>query len=108
MADDVELFPWDPPRRSVEDTLDLLRNDFAYAVANTAVVVHSNNPALVLTANTPRGQLIPRGEVKFTDGTTIELQDIGMCQPNVPYMTVQQIMSRIWKLASDLGLELMK
>jgi hypothetical protein len=105
---DDELFPWDPPRQSAEDAIELLKRDFAYAVANTAVVVHSNNPALVLTANTPRGQLVPRGEVKFTDGTTVELQDIGMCQPNVPYMTVQQIMSRIWKLASDLGLEIAK
>lgn len=103
-----ELFPWDPPRRSVEDTVALLQQDFAYAVANTAVVVHSNNPALVFAANTSRGQLVPRGEVRFTDGTTVELQDIGMCQPNMPYLTVQQIMSRIWKLASDLGLEIAK
>jgi len=105
---DEEIFPWDPPRRSVEDTIALLQNDFAYAVANTAIVVHSNNPALVFTANTQRGQLVPRGEVKFTDGTTVELQDIGMCQPNVPYMTVQQIMSRVWKLASELKLEIGK
>jgi len=105
---DEEIFPWDPPRRSVEDTIALLQNDFAYAVANTAIVVHSNNPALVFTANTQRGQLVPRGEVKFTDGTTVELQDIGMCQPNVPYMTVQQITSRVWKLASELKLEIGK
>lgn len=105
-ADDV--FPWDPPRRSVEDTVALLQNDFAYAVANTCVVVHSNNPAFAFIANTQRGQLVPRGEVKFTDGTTVELQDIGMCQPNTPYLSVQQIMSRIWKLASDLGLEITK
>lgn len=103
-----ELFPWDPPRRSAEDEIALIHRDFAYAVANTAVVVHSNNPALTLTANTARGQLIPRGEVKFTDGTTVEFQDIGMCQPNVPHMTVPQIMSRVWKIASDLGLELTK
>lgn len=103
-----ELFPWDPPRRSVEDTVALIQNDFAYAVANTAIAVHSNNPAFAFMANTQRGQLVPRGEVKFTDGTTVELQDIGMCQPNTPYMSVQQIMSRIWKLANDLGLEIVK
>ena len=103
-----ELFPWDAPRQSIEDTIALLQNDFAYAVANTAVVVHSNNTAFAFIANTARGQLVPRGEVKFTDGTTIELQDIGMCQVNVPYMTVQQIMARIWKQASKLGLELVK
>lgn len=109
MTDD--LFPWEPPPRLVEDTIALLQSDFAYAVAHTAVVVHSNNPALVFTANTQRGQLVPRGEVKFlgADGvtaTTIELQDIGMPQVDAQYMTVQQIMSRVWKLASDLGLEL--
>jgi hypothetical protein len=105
---DIEVFPWDPPQRSVEDTIELIRNDFAYAVANTAIVVHSNNPAFAFIANTQRGQLVPRGEVKLSDGTTVELQDIGMCQPNVPHMTVQQIMTRIWKLASDLGLEIVK
>lgn len=108
MADVDELFPWEPAPQSVEDTVALLQSDFAYAVTHTAVVVHSNNPALVFTANTHRGQLVPRGEVKFLDGTTIELQDIGMPQVNAQYMTVQQIMSRVWKLASDLGLELVK
>jgi hypothetical protein len=103
-----DIFPWDPPRRSIEDTIELIRNDFAYAVANTCIVVHSNNPAFAFIANTARGQLVPRGEVKFSDGTTIELQDIGMCQPNVPYMTVPQIMSRLWKLASELKLEITK
>jgi hypothetical protein len=102
------IFPWDPPKRSVEDTLELVRNDFAYAIANTAIVVHSNNPAFAFIANTQRGQLVPRGEVKFSDGTTVELQDIGMPQPNVPYMAVQQIMSRVWKLVSELRLEIVK
>lgn len=108
MTADNELFPWDPPRRSVEDTIALIQNDFAYAVANTCIVVHSSNSAFAFVTNTQRGQLVPRGEVRFSDGTTVELQDIGMCQPNVPYMNVQQIMSRIWKLASDLGLEIAK
>ncbi len=105
---DTEIFPWDPPQRSTADTIALLQNDLAYAVANTAVVVHSNNPAFAFIANTQRGQLVPRGEVKLSDGTTVELQDIGMPQPNVPYATVQQIMSRLWKLASDSGLEIVK
>ncbi len=100
------LFPWEPAPRSVEDTIALLQSDFAYAVMHTAVIVHSNNPALTFVANTHRGQLVPRGEVKFLDGTTVELQDIGMPQVNAQYMTVQQIMLRVWKLASELGLEL--
>jgi hypothetical protein len=103
-TDSDELFPWDPPKRSVEDTIALLQNDFAYAVANTAVMVHSNNPAFAFIANTARGQLIPRGEVKFSDGTTIEFSDIGMCQPNLPHMTVQAIIARTWKLVTELGL----
>lgn len=106
MTDD--LFPWEPRPRSVEETVSLLQSDFAYAVAHTCIVVHSNNPALMFMANTHRGQLVPRGEVKFLDGTTIELQDIGMPQVNAQYMTVQQIMARVWKLASELGLEIVK
>lgn len=104
MTDD--LFPWEPRRPSVEEVVELLQQDFAYAVTHTAVKVHSNNPGLVFIANTHRGQLIPRGEAKLPDGTSIELQDMGMPQVNAQYMTVQQIMSRVWKLASDLGLEL--
>lgn len=97
-------FPWEPP--STTDLIEALRRDFAYAVANTCIVVHSNNPAFMFVANTQRGQIVPRGEVKFTDGTTVELQDVGMCQPNVPHMTVQEIMSRIWDLANELSFEL--
>jgi hypothetical protein len=103
-----DTFPWDPPKRSVEDTIALLQNDFAYAVANTAIVVHSNNPAFAFIANTQRGQLVPRGEVKFSDGTTVEFLDLGMPQPNVPYATVQNIVSRVWNLATKLGLEITK
>ncbi len=103
-----ELFPWDPPRRSTADTIALLQNDFAYAVANTAIVVHSNNPAFAFIANTQRGQLVPRGEVKLSDGTTVEFLDLGMPQPNVPYMTVQSVVARVWKLATQLELEISK
>lgn len=103
-----DLFPWDPPRQPVEDTVALLQRDFAYAVMNTAVVVHSSNPAFAFTANTPRGQLMPKGEIKFSDGSTVEVQDIGMCQANIPYMTVPQIIQRILKTAGDAGLELVR
>lgn len=99
-------FPWEPP--TTADLIEALRRDFAYAVVNTCIVVHSSNPAFVFVANTQRGQIVPRGEVKFTDGTAVELQDVGMPQPKVPYMTVQEIMARIWELASELGLELVK
>jgi len=104
----VQRFPWEPVPSSPEDDIAKLKNDFAYAVRNTAIAVHSSNPDFRLLANTPRGQIVPRGEVKFTDGTTLELQDIGMCQPGIPYMTVQEIMTHIWGLAKELGLELVK
>lgn len=99
---ELTRFPWEPP--TTTDLVDSLRRDFAYAVANTCVAVHSNNPAFTFAANTQRGQIVPRGEVKFTDGTTVELQDVGMPQPGVPFMTVQEIMSRIWELAGELNL----
>lgn len=107
-TDTDELMPWETRPRPVEDTVALLQRDFAYAVMNTAVVVHSSNPAFAFTANTPRGQLMPKGEIKFSDGTTVEVQDIGMCQANVPYMTVSQIIQRILKTAGDAGLEFLK
>lgn len=108
MGTDVTVrFPWEPV--PIADTVAALQRDFAYAVTHTAIMVHSNNPAFNMLANTQRGQIVPRGQVKFSDGTTIELQDIGMCQPgNVPYMTVQEIMTHIWGLASELGLELVR
>lgn len=98
-------YPWEPAPLSVEDTIKSLQRDFAYAVLNTAVLVRSENEALRMLVNTPRGQIIPRGQVKFTDGTTVELQDLGMCQPNVPFMTVQEIMTQIYETATSLGLE---
>lgn len=101
-------FPWELAPRATEDIVAALQHDFAYAVVNTAVIVHSNNPAFSLVANTRRGQIIPRGECKFTDGTTVELQDIGMPQVKVPYLTVQEIMTKIWELASELNIELVK
>ena len=108
MANDLTPFPWEPAPPAVADTVAALQRDFAYAVTNTAVVVHSENPAFVMVANTRRGQIVPRGQVRFSDGTTVELQDIGMPQVKVPYMTVQDIMTRIWTLANELGLELVK
>lgn len=113
MTDDSNLptarFPWEPaPTLMVADTVAALQRDFAYAVKMTCVVVHSNNPAFAMAANTDRGQIVPRGEVKFSDGTTVELHDIGMCQPNTPYMTVQDIMARVWEMATNLGLELVR
>lgn len=112
MTDNLPMrLPWEPEApavMTVENTVQALQRDFAYAVRMTAIVVHSNNSAFAATVNTDRGQIIPRGEVKFSDGTTVELQDIGMPQPKTPYMTVREIMTRVWELATDLNLELVK
>lgn len=99
-------FPWESTPLAVEETVAALQRDFAFAVKMTAIMVRSNNPAFAITVNTDRGQIVPRGQVKFTDGTTVELQDIGMPQIKVPYMTVQDIMAQVWEMAKNLGLEL--
>ena len=111
-------FPWEqlpatveapqaPATRSTEDTVAALQRDFAYAVQYTAILVHSNQPALQMLVNTARGQIVPRGQCKFSDGSTMELQDLGMPQINAPQMTVQKLMARAWDIARELGLELM-
>jgi hypothetical protein len=111
-------FPWDaplpaivePPQApavmSTEDIVAALQRDFAYAVTHTAVQVRSPHEALQMLVNTPRGQIIPRGECKFTDGTTMEFQDIGMPQIGASLMTVKDLMARVWEAARELGLEL--
>jgi hypothetical protein len=77
-----------------------------YVVRHTAVLVHSRHEALQILVNTKRGQIIPRGECKFNDGSTLELQDIGMPQVGAPEMTVPELMARVWEVARELGLEL--
>lgn len=103
----VQRWPWEvaPAEPSLEETVRLLQRDFAIAVQLTAIVVHSNREEFRMTVNTRRGQIIPRGECRFSDGTTIEFQDIGMCQPNVHTMAVQEIMAKVLEIAAELGLE---
>jgi len=96
--------PWEPA--PVQETVALLQRDVAYMVTHTGVMVHSNRPELRMLVNTPRGQIIPRNECRFTDGTTLEFQDIGMPQPGRPTMTVQEIIAQTWTTARELGLEL--
>lgn len=100
------VMPWDeePAAPTTAELVEAMRRDWLYAVANTAIAVHSNNDAFKMLVNTKRGQLVPRNEVKFSDGTTVELQDIGMCQPGLPYMTVQEILGKIVEIAGELGL----
>jgi hypothetical protein len=96
--------PWEPV--PVSETVALLQRDFAYAVQMTAVCVHSNRPEFQIVVNTRRGQIVPRGECKFTDGSTIEIRDLGMPQVGCSEMTVRELMEHVWSVARDLKLEL--
>lgn len=104
---DVTRYPWEklPPAVPVEKTLEALQRDVAFMVTHTAVNVHSDRRAFQMLVNTPRGQIIPRGECTLSDGTTFELQDIGMPQPGAPQMTVQELMAQLFDIALKLGLD---
>lgn len=103
-------FPWEQLPARVEkpltETVTAIQRDLAYMATHTGVLVHSNNPALQMLVNTARGQIVPRNECRFTDGTTVEFQDIGMPQPGAPLMTVGELLAKVWETARDLGLEL--
>ena len=101
----VHRFPWEPVERSTEDKVTALQRDFAYVVVMTAVRVHSSRPELEITVNTKRGQIIPRNEGKFRDGTTLEFQDLGMPQPSVQTMTVPELLEYVLTTAAELGLQ---
>ena len=89
---------------TVEDVVRGLQRDMVYMVSHTGVTVHSPHDALQMLVNTPRGQIIPRGECKLTDGSTIEFQDIGMPQIGAPVMSVKELMARVWEVVTELGL----
>lgn len=97
-------FPWEPV--PLADTVALLQRDMAYVLRHTAVMVHSPHAELQLIVNTKRGQIVPRGECKFSDGSTLEFHDIGAPQVGAPEMTVDELMTRVWEIARELGLEL--
>ncbi len=107
-------YPWEQLPVAVEaalppataDVVQAMQRDLGYMVSHTAILVHSNREELRMLVNTARGQIVPRGQCKFTDGTTLELQDIGMPQPNCSALTVVDLMARVWEAARELGLEL--
>ena len=101
----AEVGPAQPPAAmSTEDTVSALQRDFAYAMHNTAVLVHSKHEALQILVNTPRGQIIPRGKCRLTDGSTIEFQDIGMPQVGAPLMDIKKLVAEVFDVVSKLGL----
>lgn len=100
--------PWeiDTPAKSTGDTVRDLQRDMAYIVAYTAVMVHSSRAELRMLVNTRRGQIVPRGECTFSDGTTVEFADIGAPQIGAPEMAVPDLVARVFETATAMGLEL--
>lgn len=91
---------------TLADTVRAIQQDIAFAVKHTAILVRSDNVAFRMVVNTERGQLMPPGRVTFSDGSTVEFQDVGMPQPNVPTMTVQELVKTAFSKATELGLEI--
>lgn len=89
----------------VEEQVSLLRDDVAIMVTHTGILVRSPHPEMRFRINTPRGQIVPRGEAKYSDGSTIEFQDLGMPQPGAPFMSIEDLVNKVLKTAHDLGLE---
>lgn len=103
-------FPWEQEpnfEREQAETIALLQRDLAYMVTHTAVLVHSKHAALAMLVNTARGQLMPRGECKLSDGSTFEFQDVGMPQVNAPEVSVPDLLKRVYEVTQELGLELL-
>lgn len=98
----TQRWPWEPV--PVEETVALLQRDFGYAVMWSAIVVHSTREELRRVVNTRRGQIMPRGECRFSDGTTVEFVDIGMPQPSVRELTVRELVDEVTTHAFQMGL----
>jgi hypothetical protein len=99
------IYPWQE-KLTLEEIVTALQRDFAFAVKHTAVMVRSTNPELCLVVNTERGADIPAGKACFSDGTEIEMQDIGMPQVGIPLMTARELADLILQRATELGLKL--
>lgn len=99
--------PWAQPERPLSETVRLLQADVSYMVKHTAVAVHVTGPhaaTLSMVANTPRGQLVPTGEGRLTQGHVVIFQDIGMPQPGLPEMTIDELSQALTEKALALGL----
>ena len=105
-ADPIEADEVLPPERSLEEIVRAIQADIAFAVRHTAILVCSNNEALHMVVNTVRGQDMPPGGCTFTDGSEVTFRDIGMPQPGVPLMTVQELARAVADKALAMGLVL--
>lgn len=100
----VMSFPWQ--QSSLEETVKALQADLRFAVRHTSILVRSSNTLLRMVVNTERGQSLPPGTCTFKDGSTVEFQDLGMPQVNVPLMTVSELVRTVFSKATELGLEI--
>lgn len=100
-------FPWEQEPTPLENIVAAMQRDLAYMVTHTAVLVHSKHAALAMLVNTPRGQRVPKGECKLSDGSTFEFQDVGMPQVNAPEMSVPDLLKRVYEVTQELGLKLL-
>ena len=105
-ADEGELQSLDDAVRLLANTVNDIRRDIAFAVRHTAILVCSNNEALRMIVNTVRGQDMPPGGCTFTDGSEVTFRDIGMPQPGVPLMTLQELARAVADKALGMGLVL--
>ena len=108
-AQPAPSLPWAQPVRSIDETVRLLQADVSYMVKHTAVAVHVTGPhaaELSMYVNTPRGQLVPTGTGRLTQGHTVVFQDIGMPQPGLPFMSIKELAQALTQRAAALGLEI--
>jgi hypothetical protein len=100
-------YPWEVPAEPpIEEIMRAIQADILFALKHTAILVRSSNEVLRMIVNTERGQVLPAGVCTFTDGTTVEMQDIGMPQVGIPTMTVQELTGMVLRQAYEMGLEL--
>jgi hypothetical protein len=111
-APEAPLVPWAQPGppavADVAEKLRRLQEDVGTIVTHTGVMVHATGPhaaALSMLVNTRRGQLMPTGVARYTDGTTIQFQDIGMPQPGAPFMTLPELFQQLYGIVQQLGLQ---
>lgn len=108
----IVTFPWEESTELTElevlqTTVRTIQADMEFACRHTAVLVRSSNVALRMVVNTMRGQEIPNGVCTYTEDTIVEFQDIGMPQPGIPTMTMQELVQSVHAKALELGLELL-
>lgn len=102
-----QRMPWETdPEPTTEEKLERLRKDVSAMVACTCALVRSSHEDLHgLRMNVPRGT-VPKGQSFYKDGTTLEIVDLGMPQPQTPFGAITDLLAIIADAAKEAGLEL--